>query len=237
MPTIVVDRPYSPVRDSNPVRPSSAVRRRNAIRQSSAVRQSSAQPCVPVEPQRYVEPGQPACAAYPELFLDPALETEPVPSAPARVRRQHAALAAAATEVCASCPLLTACLYRAVVEYDVAGFVAGTTERQRSAIRDLLEIEVEPEDLDNLAGVVGGQRTVDHDEVVRLRKAHPEESLERIARRLGCSLSTVKRHLRKERKQPSGASLAARPRPTHTEVRQATAEVLAENSGSRRAAA
>lgn len=219
MPTIVVDRPYSPVRDSNPVG------------------QSTPRPCAPVEPRRDVEPGHPACAAYPELFLDPALETEPVPSAAARVRRQHAALASAATEVCASCPILTACLYRAVVEYDVAGFVAGTTERQRAAIRDQLGIEVEPEDLDNLAGVVGGQRTIDHDEVVRLRKAHPEESLERIARRLGCSLSTVKRHLRKERKQPSNTSLAVKPRPTHAAVRRATAEILAENSGTRRAAA
>ena len=140
-------------------------------------------------------------------------------------------------EVCASCPLLTACLYRAVVEYDVSGFVAGTTERQRAAIRDQLGVEVEPEDLDHLAGVVGTQRTVDHDEVIRLRRAHPDESLERIARRLGCSLSTVKRHLRKERQQPSATSAPAKRRPTHAEVRRATAEILAENSGSRRAAA
>ena len=219
MPTMVVDRPYSPARDNNPVRP------------------SSSRVCAPVEPRRDVEPGRPACAAYPELFLDPALETEPVPSAPARVRRQHAALASAAGQVCDSCPLLTACLYRAVVEFDVAGFVAGTTERQRAAIRDQLGIEVEPEDLDNLAGVVGGQRTIDHDEVVRLRKAHPEESLEKIARRLGCSLSTVKRHLRKERRQPSSASATAKTRPTQADVRRATAEILAENSGTRRAAA
>jgi hypothetical protein len=40
---------------------------------------------------------------------------------------------------------------------------------------------------------------VDHDEVVRLRAANPDESLERLAQRLGCSLSTVKRHLRQER--------------------------------------
>lgn len=218
MPTIVVDRPYSPARDSN------------------VARASTTRTCVPLEP-RDVEPDRPACAAYPELFLDPALETEPVPSAAARVRRHHAALASAAAEVCASCPMLTACLYRAVAEVDVAGFVAGTTERQRSAIRAHLGIEVQPEDLDNLAGVVGGQRTIDHDEVIRLRKAHPEESLERIARRLGCSLSTVKRHLRKERKQPSGSSVPAKTRPTQMDVRRATAEILAENSGSRRAAA
>ena len=236
MPTIVVDRPYSPVSHSNPVRNASLVPAGRPVRRESTQARETSRPCVPV-PQPVVEPDRSACAAYPELFLDPALETEPVPSAPARVRRQHAALASAAAEVCASCPLLTACLYRAVVEFDVAGFVAGTTERQRSAVRAQLGIEVEPEDLDNLAGVVGGQRTIDHDEVVRLRKAHPEESLEKLARRLGCSLSTVKRHLRKERQQPSGTSAAPKARPTQTDVRRATAEILAENSGTRRAAA
>ena len=95
-----------------------------------------------------------------------------------------------------------------------------------------------PEDFDSLAGVVGGQRTVDHDEVVRLRRAHPDESLERIARRLGCSLSTVKRHLRRERNEPAAADRRGtdrvRPRPRSGAP---PAEILAENSGSRRAAA
>ena len=156
---------------------------------------------------------------------------------PARVRRQYAALAAEATEICASCPLLTACLYRAVVDYDVAGFVAGTTQRQRGEIRARLGVEVEAEDFDSLAGVVGGQRSVDHDEVVRLRRTHPDESLERIARRLGCSLSTVKRHLRRERNEPAAVDGRGTARPTETAVRRVTAEILAENSGSRRAAA
>ena len=87
------------------------------------------------------------------------------------------------------------------------------------------------------AFVVGGQRTVDHDEVVRLRRAHPDESLERLARRLGCSLSTVKRHLRRERNQPTSATAGGRHHPTEAQVRRATAETLAENSGNRRAAA
>ncbi len=136
-----------------------------------------------------------------------------------------------------SCPLLTACLYRAVVDYDVAGFVAGTTQRQRGEIRARLGVEVEAEDFDSLAGVVGGQRSVDHDEVVRLRRTHPDESLERIARRLGCSLSTVKRHLRRERNEPAAVDGRGTTRPTETAVRRVTAEILAENSGSRRAAA
>ncbi|HEU5484329.1 MAG TPA: WhiB family transcriptional regulator [Microlunatus sp.] len=220
MPTTVVDRPHStPVTATRP-RPVALTRRPSATA-----------PNAPSEPIR------PACAAVPEVFLNPALESEPLTSAPARVRRQHAALAAEATAICAACPLLTSCLYRAVVEFDIAGFVAGTSERQRAQIRARLGVEVEPEDFDTLAGVVGGQRTVDHDEVVRLRRTHPDESLERIARRLGCSLSTVKRHLRKERSEPSTAAAPARPRPTRTEVRRAAGEILAENSGNRRAAA
>ncbi|HYI57957.1 MAG TPA: WhiB family transcriptional regulator [Microlunatus sp.] len=222
MPTAVVDRPHSPVTDNRTHPVALAPRRAH-----------TASPTRPVP----TEALRPACASAQKLFLDPVLESEPSSSAPARTRRQHSALAAEATDVCASCPLLTACLYRAVVEYDVAGFVAGTTERQRAQIRARLGVEVEPEDFDTLAGVVGGQRTVDHDEVVRLRRAHPDESLERIARRLGCSLSTVKRHLRKERNQPSPAIGTRRPRPTEAQVRRAAGETLAENSGNRRAAA
>ena len=216
MPTAVVDRPHS--------------------RPTDTVTAHHRRPGAP-SPRPVVESDRPACAAYPELFGDPVLEQEPAASAPARIRRRYAVLAAEATTVCASCPLLSDCLYRAVVDYDVAGLVAGTTERQRSEVRARLGLQVEPEDFDSLAGVVGGQRTVDHDEVVRLRRAHPDESLERIARRLGCSLSTVKRHLRRERNQPSAATAAARPKPTRAQVRQATGEILAGHSGARRAAA
>jgi AraC-like DNA-binding protein len=222
MPTTVVDRPYSPVTDT--------FTRTLTIAEREPERTPFGRP-------QSADPSRPACAAVPEIFLDPVLESEPIASAPARVRRQFAALTDAATEVCASCPLLSACLYRAVVEYDVAGFVGGTSERQRSQIRTRLGVRVDPEDFDSLAGVVGGQRTVDHDEVVRLRRMHPDESLERIARRLGCSLSTVKRHLRKERNQPSTTAARTTPRPTQAQVRRAAAELLAENSGNRRVAA
>lgn len=223
MPTAVVDRPHSPV---------------NTVRTLRTTQPASGQPaCTRTRSTQTRSPQRPACADVPELFLDPVLESAPSAGAPARDRRQYAALAAEATEVCASCPLLTACLYRAVVEVDVAGFVAGTTEKQRGQIRARLGVEVAPEDFDSLAGVVGGQRTVDHDEVVRLRRMHPDESLERIARRLGCSLSTVKRHLRKERNQPHEVPAPAKPRPTSAQVRRTAAEILAENSGNRRAAA
>ena len=223
--TVVIDRPTLPVIDSS-------------ARSAAAPRFAAAPPRRTAESRpRREDRDRPACADFPEVFLHAALETEPVVSAPARVRRQYAALAAEATEICASCPLLTACLYRAVVHYDVAGFVAGTTQRQRGEIRARLGVEVEAEDFDSLAGVVGGQRSVDHDEVVRLRRTHPDESLERIARRLGCSLSTVKRHLRRERNEPAAVSGRGATRPTETAVRRVTAEILAEDSGSRRAAA
>lgn len=232
--TIVVDRPTVPVIDS-----SARAAAPRATAGSPAVSRLAVRSRRSADdaPSRGEDRDRPSCADAPEVFLDPVLESEPTASAPARTRRAYAELAGEATEICASCPLISACLYRAVVDYDVAGFVAGTTARQRSAVRARLGVEVEPEDLDSLAGVVGGQRTVDHDEVVRLRRAHPDESLERIARRLGCSLSTVKRHLRQERHQPSATRTPAAARPTQSQVRRATAEILAETSGNRRAAA
>jgi hypothetical protein len=228
--TIVVDRPTVPVIDSSA---RSTASRSTAASRLAACPQRSDTDSRP----RRADRDRPACADFPEVFLDPALETEPAASAPARTRRQYANLTGEATEICASCPLISACLYRAVVDYDVAGFVAGTTARQRAEVRTRLGIEVEPEDFDSLAGVVGGQRTVDHDEVVRLRRTHPDESLERIARRLGCSLSTVKRHLRQERNQPSTDRERPAVRPTESQVRRVTGEMLAETSGNRRAAA
>ena len=141
----------------------------------------------------------PACTAATEVFCNPLLE-EPLPSsAPSAQRQARTILMARAAETCTSCPLFTKCLYDAVVNHDVYGFVAGTTVRQRHEIRAELEVTVEPDDFDTLAGVTSPNRQIDHDEVVRLRTANPHESLESIAQRLGCSLSTVKRHLRRAR--------------------------------------
>jgi len=141
----------------------------------------------------------PACTAASEVFCNPLLE-EPLPnSAPGAQRHTRRILMAKATETCNNCPLFDTCLYDAVVNHDVYGFVAGTTPRQRHEIRAELEVTVEPDDFDTLAGVTSPNRQIDHDEVVRLRAANPHESLESIAQRLGCSLSTVKRHLRRAR--------------------------------------
>ena len=145
------------------------------------------------------------------MFQSPLLEEPLGSAAPIAVRRRYAALVGQARPRALDCPLLAGCLYAAVVEHDVAGYVAGTTPAaadRRSGAR--LRITVEPEDFDTLAGVIGRHRQVDHDEVLRLRHAHPTRAWRRLARRLGCSLSTVKRHLRKERRSPTRPPRRAR---------------------------
>jgi DNA invertase Pin-like site-specific DNA recombinase len=107
----------------------------------------------------------------------------------------------------------------------VYGFVAGTTARQRQEIRAELGVTVEPEDFDTLAGVTAPNRQVDHAEVVRLRTANPGESLESIAQRLGCSLSTVKRHLRRARNGEFAEKHTTKA-PTQDKVLEAYASVI-----------
>src|SRR6187431_2932696 len=131
------------------------------------------------------------CIELAAVFQDQLLEESLLASAPGVVRRRQLALITLAKAACRECPLITDCLYRAVVEYDVAGYVAGTTPPQRALIRRRLDITVEPENFDTMAGVTRGNRQVNHSEVVRLRKANPHESLDVLAQRLGCSLSTV----------------------------------------------
>ena len=155
------------------------------------------------------------CIELAGVFQDQLLE-EPLPtSAPSTVRRQQQTLITTAQAACRRCPLISDCLYRAIVDYDVAGYVAGTTPPQRTQIRRRLGITVEPENLDTLAGVTRPHRQVSHSEVVRLRNANPNETLETLAQRLGCSLSTVKRHLRRERREPVTRTV---PKPTIAEV-------------------
>jgi AraC-like DNA-binding protein len=178
-----------------------------------------------------------ACVNYADVFQSPMLETPPPTGCSTDLRRQHAALERLAEEVCGSCPLRASCLYEAVVDHDVAGYVAGTTARQRHKIRDLLTIRVEPEDFDSIAGVTGRHRQVDHDEVVRLRHANPHESLERLARRLGCSLSTVKRHLRQERATGSVRGIRTMTAPSMSDVLAAAAMIRRRNSVRQPAAA
>lgn len=175
------------------------------------------------------------CVRAAELFQDPILEDGLPANASAELRHRGEALAARADALCASCPIQRSCLYQAVVDHDVAGFVAGTTAAERVQIRALLGIDVNPEDLDVLAGVTGANRLVNHAEVLRLRAANPHESLEMIAMRLGCSLSTVKRHLRKARSNADTAP-ARSERPTQHAVESACERVCRPDRSGRTAA-
>jgi hypothetical protein len=72
-------------------------------------------------------------ARYVELaavFQDQLLEEPPSTGASAAPRRRRLALITIAKAACCKCPLITDCLDRAVVAYDVAGYVAGTTPPQ-----------------------------------------------------------------------------------------------------------
>lgn len=168
---------------------------------------------------------KPRCVELASVFQHPLLEEPPAVTATTSVRRRHAGLVAQAEQACSGCPLIERCRYAAVVEHDVAGYVGGTTPAERAQIRRALALDVAPEDFDTLAGVTGRHRQIDHDEVVRLRHAHPDESLETLAHRLGCSLSTVKRHLRRERRTPS-ARRTAPAKPTMAAVLAAATDVL-----------
>jgi DNA-directed RNA polymerase specialized sigma24 family protein len=179
------------------------------------------------------------CVQFASLFQDKLLEEPPTSSAPAAQRHRYNMLTERASEVCGNCPLQQACLYEAVVRHDVSGYVAGTTQKQRLEIRRRLSVAVQPEDFDTFAGATARNRPVDHEEVVRLRRANPDETLESIAQRLGCSLSTVKRHLRRERAAQAGETQVAPIRqklPTMQQVMVVAAQVVAPIRNLRRAA-
>ena len=149
-----------------------------------------------------------ACIDQPAVFQHELLEDPGTARRDAGSQRTLTLLTGRAAAICADCPLFSSCLYQAVVDHDVAGFAAGTTAAQRTQIRVALGIKVEAEDFDAFAGVVRGARQLNGDEIVRLRQANPHESLETLALRLGCSLSTVKRHLRRAREASGEVSLA-----------------------------
>lgn len=143
------------------------------------------------------------CTDHEELYQHPLMEDDPGRAASPEQRRMRTALTRRASAICGGCDHMEACLYRAVVEHDVAGFVAGTTEHQRKRMRTLLSLTVRPEDLDAVSGAPSVGHQVNHAEIVRLRAQNPHMSLDTIAQRLGCSLSTVKRHLRRARSEAS----------------------------------
>ncbi|MDO5677966.1 MAG: WhiB family transcriptional regulator [Propionibacteriaceae bacterium] len=111
-------------------------------------------------------------------------------------RRQQQLLEMQAERLCGSCPVVDKCLTEAIIKHDAAGFVAGTTQRQRIEVRRRLNVRVQELDLDQFTGVRSG-RQFDTEEILRLRNANPDQPLSTIAAKIGCSVSTVKRHLRR----------------------------------------
>ncbi|MGH1564524.1 winged helix-turn-helix domain-containing protein [Mumia sp. DW29H23] len=127
-----------------------------------------------------------------------------------------------AAEACASCPLLVQCLYRAVVDGDVAGYAACTSPQERDEIRTRLGVTVSAPDIDRIAGVRTAGSPVDHEAILAARRAYPRDTFAQLAERLGCSLSTVKRHLREASTRPRPAT---KPGPART-TRPSVDEVL-----------
>ena len=176
------------------------------------------------------------CATDIALYLHPLLEEPPVRStAPRETWQEYERLVNSARGSCSTCPLLADCMYKAVVQTDVSGYVGCTTPKERVAIRKVLGVKVDNGVFDSFAGARGERQPVDHEDVLRMRAQHPDESLETIAGRLGCSLSTVKRHLRRARQgSGSAGSLKAEALPTMEDVFEAFDEVVEGNRSRRR---
>ncbi|CAN5162372.1 hypothetical protein BH09ACT10_BH09ACT10_11000 [soil metagenome] len=140
------------------------------------------------------------CATRPDVYLDERLQAPLTRDEldPAEWVSLTAQLATARFN-CAGCPALVDCLYRAVVEVDVFGYAACTTPADRERIRTMLGIEIMAAPVDGSLSMRTGKGPVDHDAVMTVRRAHPEETFSQIAERLGCSLSTIKRHMRRAR--------------------------------------
>ena len=135
------------------------------------------------------------CVTYSNVFLHTLLEDGITPTNRSE-RHEQQMLRSQAEKMCSGCPLLSKCLSDAVTKFDVAGFVAGTTKRQRSEIRARLGVQVAAEDLDSFLGM-SSNRQFDRYEIHKMRSANPGQPLSAIAAKVGCSVSTVKRHLRR----------------------------------------
>lgn len=157
----------------------------------------------------------PPCAHEPEVYLDELLHSPPARSdITADEWERLTVKRATAHRQCAGCPLMVECLYRAVVEMDVSGYVACTTESDRLVIRRRLGIEIhQPTTAAYGAARVGGG-PVSHEAVMTARQAYPKDTCHQLAERLGCSTSTIKRHLRRAREQKREESLVPPARPS-----------------------
>ncbi|MRJ75576.1 transcription factor WhiB [Aeromicrobium sp. SMF47] len=157
------------------------------------------------------EPTAPPCASVPDIYHDEQLHSPPARTdVTAAEWDRLAAKRASAHRQCAACPLMVECLYRAVVEVDVSGFVACTTEHDRHLIRRQLGIQVQQASTTPYGAPRVGGGPVSHDAVMTARQAYPKDTCHQLADRLGCSTSTIKRHLRRAREQQLEAAAAPR---------------------------
>lgn len=176
------------------------------------------------------------CATDLDLYLHPLLEEPPARSTSSKeLWSEYEQLVFRARESCSACPLLADCLYKAIVQTEVAGYVGCTTPRERLNMRRHIGIKVSSEDFDAYAGARGSRQPINHDDVLRMRTAFPDDSLEQIAARLECSLSTVKRHLRRARQEAEAGPKPERELPTMEAVFDAFERVVESNRARRRA--
>jgi hypothetical protein len=144
----------------------------------------------------------PPCAHEPEVYLDELLHSPPARTDVTEAQWETLTVKqATAHRRCAGCPLMVDCLYRAVVEIDVSGYVACTTEHDRHAIRRQLGIEIQQSSTTAYGAARVGGGPVNHEVVMTARHAYPKDTCHQLAERLGCSTSTIKRHLRRAREQ------------------------------------
>ena len=150
----------------------------------------------------------PPCAFEPEVYMDELLDSPPARTDITAAEWERLTVKrATAHRQCAGCPLMVECLYRAVVQIDVSGYVACTTEHDRSVIRRRLGIEVQQQTTTAYGAARVGGGPVSHDAVMTARQAYPKDTCHQLAERLGCSTSTIKRHLRRAREQKREAAL------------------------------
>jgi hypothetical protein len=165
----------------------------------------------------------PPCAQSPEAFLDESLQATSVTSMSTAEREQLNATRASLHRQCAGCPLMVDCLYRAVVLVDVSGYAACTTESERALIRERLGIEVVRSTLTPYGAPRVGGGPVSHEAVLTSRQAYPKDTCQQLAERLGCSTSTIKRHLRRDREQRAADAI---PDPTTEQTLPSIDDVL-----------
>lgn len=161
----------------------------------------------------------PPCTSVPEVYQDEYLHSPPSRAEISAAQWEELkAKRASAHRQCAACPMLVDCLYRAVVEVDVSGFLACTTEADRQKMRRLLGISVQQTATTPYGAPRVGGGPVSHEAIMNARLAYPKDTCHQLAERLDCSTSTIKRHLRRAREEklnqtakPAGPSTA---RPT-----------------------